>query len=461
MKIRKTDVIVIGAGTAGLAAYHAVRDAKARAILVDHGPLGTTCARVGCMPSKAALRAGRRFATADTLADWDAATRITMRDRLWREVRGLRDDLAGGTAETTRREVGRDLVMGRARFVAPDTIEVDGVRLQADAFVVATGSHPVIPPPLAHLGTSVAKGILTTDTLFSVRTLPKSLGLLGLGNIGIELGLAMARLGVRVVAVENKPWPAGIDDPVVARRAIETFGDELEMHLGAKGEVTRDGAQFRLAIGGATHRVDRVLAALGRKPNLDALALDEAGVTWGEDDDPPIDRHTLRLGRSTIFVAGDAHGDRPLQHEAVDEGRIAAHNALALIGGNPSRHPPRRTPLSIVFADPDVAQVGMRYADFERTRMVIGTGSGDHNGRSKILRAEGNLVRVYADRRDGTLLGASLVSAHGEHLAHLLALAIGRQLTASQMLEMPAYHPTVEEMLQTALKDVVKRCRSR
>ena len=172
MKIRKTDVVVLGAGTAGLAAYHAVRDAKRRAIVVDRGPLGTTCAREGCMPSKAALHAGRRFATADALLRPDPATRGRLRDRLWREVRTLRDDLAGGTAETTRRDLGRDLVTGHARFVAPDAIEVDGIRLEAGAFVVATGSHPMIPEDLARHGSSIATGILTTDTLFSMRTEP-------------------------------------------------------------------------------------------------------------------------------------------------------------------------------------------------------------------------------------------------------------------------------------------------
>ncbi len=457
MKTRKADVIVIGAGTAGLAAWHAVRDAGHRALLVDHGPLGTTCARVGCMPSKAALYAGRRFATANTLGHWDVAMQARVRDRLWREVRSLRDDLAGGTADTTRTVLGRNLVTGGARFVAPNAIEVAGVRLEAGGFVVATGSHPVVPPALARYGTSVARGILTTDSLFSLTRLPKSLGLLGLGAIGIELGLAMTRLGVRVVAVEQAPWPAGIADSVIARRAIEAFGSELDMSLGQEGEVTRDGTQFRLAIGNSTHRVERVLAALGRKPNLDSLDLDRAGVEWDGDDDAPIDPRTLRLGRSTIFVAGDANGDRSLQHEAVDEGRIAAHQALALVRGQALKRPRRRTPMSIVFSDPDIAQIGMRHDDVHRDRVVVGTGSGDHNGRSKIIGAQGNLVRVYADRRDGTLLGASLVSVQGEHLAHLLASAIDQKLTVDRMLAMPFYHPSVEEMLQTALKDAKKR----
>ena len=461
MKTRKADVIVIGAGTAGLAAWHALRHAKCRAILVDHGPLGTTCARVGCMPSKAALHAGRRFATANALAHWDRPTQALVRDRLWREVRAVRDELAGGTADATREEVGRNLVMGRARFVAPDAIEVDGLRLEARAFVVATGSHPVVPPVLARYGVGVATGILTTDTLFSLKRLPESMGLLGLGNIGVEIGLALTRLGVRVVAVEEKPLPAGIDDPVVAARAIETFGHELAMHLGTRGEVTRDGTRFRLAIGDTTHRVDRVLAALGRKPNLDQLALGRAGVAWDESEPAPIDPHTLRLGRSTIFVAGDASPVRPLQHEAVDGGHIAAANALAVAHGASPKKPPRRTPLSIVFSDPDVAQIGMRYADFDRDRMVIGTGGGDHNGRAKILGDQANLVRVYADRRDGRLLGASLVSTQGEHLAHLIASAIDCRLTADRLLDVPFYHPTIEEMLQSALKDVKKRIASR
>ncbi|MEO8935708.1 MAG: dihydrolipoyl dehydrogenase [Burkholderiaceae bacterium] len=457
MKTRKTDIVVIGAGTAGLAAYRALRDAGQRAVVIDHGPLGTLCARAGCMPSKAALHAARRFADASALARWDRAAREVQRDRLWREVRRLRDHLADGTADSTRDALGRSLVMGSARFIALDAVEVDGMRIEARAFVVATGSHPVLPDALARYGTSIARGVLTTDTLFSLKRLPATLGLLGLGNIGIEIGLAMARFGVKVVAVEKNPWPAGILDPVIAKRAIKTLGREMEMHFGATGHVTRDGSQFRLAIGDTMHRVERVLAALGRRPNLAGLALDRAGVTWDESDAPPIDPHTLRLGRTHIFVAGDASPDRPLQHEAIDEGRIAAANALSVAGDHAPQRPSRRTPLSIVFSDPDIAQVGMRHDEVHRDRVVVGTGSGDHNGRSKILGDEANLVRVYADRRDGTLFGGSLVSTQGEHLAHLLAWAVDQRLTVDRLLAMPFYHPTVEELLQTALKDVSRK----
>jgi dihydrolipoamide dehydrogenase len=147
-----------------------------------------------------------------------------------------------------------------------------------------------------------------------------------------------------------------------------------------------------------------------------------------------------------------------LMHEAIDEGVIAARGALHSLGdGIGEAVPARRAAMSIVFSNPDVAAVGTPYDRLDMSRTVVGTAQGAKNGRSRILGAEGNLVRIYVDRHSGRLLGAGLVAVQGEHLAHALAWAVQRGDTVETMLAMPYYHPSIEEMLQSALKDAAKQ----
>lgn len=341
---------------------------------------------------------------------------------------------------------------GTARFIGPDEIDVDGRRVRARAFVVATGSRPVVPPALAALG----ERLLTTDSLFDLDRLPRSVGIVGLGAIGLEMGLALSRLGVRVVAGDLLDTVAGIVDPAVRERALQRLGRELPMWLGHAMEAEAVSGGVRVSAGGEGETVEMVLAAIGRRPNIERLDLAQAGVAMDAKGRPQLDAATLRAGGTCVFLAGDVHPDRPLMHEAADEGLIAAQGALALLDGRSPAAAVRRVPLSIVFSDPDVAAVGLPF-DRLPAGAVVGTAEGSGNGRSRILGATDSLVRLYAERGSGTLVGASLIATHGEHLAHLLAWAIQRRESAAGLLEMPYYHPSVEEMLQSALKDLASR----
>lgn len=447
-----TDIAVIGAGTAGTTAFHEIRRAGAAALLVDHGPLGTTCARVGCMPSKAVLHAAHEAALLrrQALASGQDAPDA---NALWRRAIATRDMLAAGAAGRTRSAAGDDLLMGTARFVGPREIDVDGQRIRARAFVVATGSRPIVPPGLVDLGDR----LLTTDSLFELEDLPRSIGILGLGAIGLELGLALARMGVDVVAGDVRGTPGGVADPVVAERAKQHFSGELPMWLGPPLEARADAGGALLSNGEHSRHVEKVLAALGRRPNIETLELERAEAPLDARGAPAVDANTLRAGDSALFFAGDVHPDRPLMHEGVDEGVIAARGALALSGRHAPPLLPRRTGLSIIFSDPDLASIGTPFDALVAQDFIVGTAEGSGNGRSRILAAPDNLVRVYAERVSGRLLGASLMATHGEHLAHLLAWAVQRGETVASLLEMPYYHPSIEEMLQSALKDALRQ----
>lgn len=445
---------IIGAGTAGLNAMKEVQKAGKSFVLIDHGPLGTTCARVGCMPSKSVLHAGalwQSYAAPNAGARAAVIHAVSAND-LWHSAKRTYTMLYTGTADRTRVSAGDNLLMGNARFIAPDTLDVNGQRIRAQAFVIATGSSPVIPPFLD----SVKDRVLTTDSVFDLDELPASVGILGLGAIGLEIGLALARLGVRIVAADNQPQVGGISDPEIAKRAVKHFGgvNGLSMWLGRDITVrlVEDGVLF--SNGERTEKIEWLLAAIGRKPNHDELRLDLAGVALDASGKPFVDPATARSGTSALYFAGDVSAQRPLLHEAADEGLIAGWNA-ARHGATSAFH--RRVPLSIIFSDPDIAAIGVPFHELDLENTIVGSASGHTNGRSRLMSAEYNAVRIYADAQSGELCGATVFAAHGEYIAHLLAWAIQRGETAASLLEMPFYHPTVAEMLQSALSDIIRQ----
>lgn len=451
-----TDVAIIGAGTAGLYALREVRRAQRSFVLIDHGPLGTTCARVGCMPSKVALHlgalwAGRsRFEAAGISGQEALAIDL---EKSWARLRQQRDGFAGNAAASARRAAGEFLIEGRARFIEPNVLEVETATgrqlVRANAVVIATGSRPALPGWLA----PVAERTITTDQLFELQNLPRSVGILGLGTIGLEMGLALARLGAHVTAADIAPTVAGITDPVLAERAIAQFGQEMTLWLAASTSVSPTESGVLLRAGEREAEVDLLLAALGRRPNVEGLNLAAAGFAVDQRGLPLFDPETLQVGDWPVFIAGDANGHRALMHEAADEGAIAGYNAAR---DTPTRFR-RKVLLAIAFSNPDVVTVGARFEELDPERVLIGSAAGEANGRARILGAESSLLRVYADAQDGRLLGAAIMAVGGEHLGHLLAWAIQRGETAHSLLELPYYHPVLEEIVQSAIQDIARR----
>ena len=450
----RTDVAIIGAGSAGLYAMREVRQAGRSFVLIDHGPLGTTCARVGCMPSKVALHAGGLWAARKEIAGVGGLETLSLDTaRVWAALRQQRDHFASRPVKAARSMAGEFLLEGPARFREPGVLEVrlgDEVQIvRAGAVVIATGSRPVMPKWL----TAVAERTVTTDQLFELPALPKRVGVLGLGAIGLEMGLALSRLGVEVIGADVANTVAGIVDPAIGERAIARFGREITLWLGSEVSVWASGEEVLMRSGDRVAKVDLLLAALGRRPNVDNLNLAAAGITVDARGMPEFDRATMQIGDFPVFIAGDANGDRPLMHEAADEGAIAGYNAAR---AEITRFR-RKVAIGIAFSDPDVVSVGARLDQLDPQAIVIGSAAGDGNGRARILGGEESLLRLYADARDGKLLGAAMVATGGEHLAHLLAWAIQRGETAQSLLQLPFYHPVIEEMLQTALKEIAQK----
>lgn len=453
---QKVDVAIIGAGTAGLYALREVRRANKSFVLIDHGPLGTTCARVGCMPSKAALHAAELWAVRKEQAEYGVlATEKLKLDRqaAWSKVRNMRDEFASGAAENARKAAGEHLMMGQARFLKPNLLVVNTEHgeqyVEAQSVIIAVGSRPVVPDFLAPF----KEHIFTTDELFELETLPNRLGVLGLGAIGLEMGLTMARLGVQVVGADMADAIGGIKDPEIAQIAIQTLGKEFPMHLGAAAQLEAAQQGVNLKTAQNTIPVDKVLIALGRRPNLDRLDLDKAGFKLDARGQLNYDKNTLQVGDWPVFIAGDANSDRTLMHEAAAEGAMAGFNAVQRV---PQRFA-RKTPLAIAFTQPDIISVGASFGELDKDNLLIGQARSQANGRSRILSHDDGLLRIYARKDTGKLLGASMIGQRAEHLGQMLALALDQEMTVHQLLQAAYYHPVVEEMIQSALQDVARR----
>ncbi|NBQ69245.1 MAG: dihydrolipoyl dehydrogenase, partial [Nitrosomonadaceae bacterium] len=228
------DVIIVGAGSAGLAALREVRKYTQRFVIINDGPWGTVCARVGCMPSKTLIEAANAFQRRGTFEEFGirGGDRLTLDiSAVLRRVRRLRDDFVASTVKTTE-ELGERAISGRVHLLAPDRLEVNGTELRAHKIIIATGSRPVVPASWNGLGNR----LLTTDTLFEQETLPARMAVVGMGPIGAEMAQALSRLGIQVVAFGGKAI-AGLTDPQVIAVAADLFKKEFPLHMGEKAEL--------------------------------------------------------------------------------------------------------------------------------------------------------------------------------------------------------------------------------
>ncbi|HEX3096154.1 MAG TPA: dihydrolipoyl dehydrogenase [Usitatibacter sp.] len=458
----EVDVAVIGAGTAGLSAYRAAKAAGKRAVLIEGGPYGTTCARVGCMPSKlliAAAEAAHGIERARAFGVHAGPARIDGAEVMAR-VKRERDRFVGFVLEGVEAIAPAERLRGHARFVDAGTLEVEGgPRIATRAVVIATGSRPSVPPILQGLGDR----LVVNDDVFSWDTLPRSVAVFGPGVIGLEIGQALSRLGVRVVVLGRGGRVGPLTDPYVQRAAIAAFAADFMLDTDAHvSRVERVGGQVEVDYckpggAGCVERFDYVLAATGRVPNVDRLGLENTGLELDHRGVPVFDRATMQAGRSAIFIAGDAANDMPLLHEAADEGRIAGANAARFPAAAAGL---RRAPLAIVFTDPQIAIVGGGFARLHTPTLAAGEVSFDDQGRSRVMLRNRGHLRVYGEPSTGLFLGAEMAGPDAEHIGHLLAWALQSRMTVARMLEMPFYHPVIEEGLRTALRDLDHHMRS-
>ncbi|CAG4902253.1 dihydrolipoyl dehydrogenase [Paraburkholderia saeva] len=460
MKTVQTDVAIIGAGSAGLPAYRAAKAVGASAILIEGGPYGTTCARVGCMPSKLLIAAAEAAHAAAHTAPFgvhvDGTIRIDGREVMAR-VKGERDRFVGFVVESTEGIPEADRLIGYARFIDDGLLQVgDHAQVRARSVVIATGSSPYLPEMYRKLGDRA----IVNDDVFAWNDLPRKVAVVGAGVIGLELGQALSRLGVDVTVIGARGRVGPLTDPEVKAYAEKVFADGFRFFARAEVEaVSREGdsVRMRYRIGSDTSDVvedtfDYVLVTAGRRPNVAGLALGNTSLAVDQDGVPVYDPLTLQVGSHPVFIAGDVNNVLPLLHEAADEGKAAGTNAARFPDVAPLV---RRAPISVLFSDPGVAMVGARFVDLAPGSFVVGEVSFEDQGRSRIMLRNRGLMHVYVDKSTRRFLGAEWIGPDAEHIAHLLSWALQMKLTVDAMLEMPFYHPVVEEGVRTALRGAV------
>lgn len=462
MKQLDVDVAVIGGGTAGLGAYRAAKAHNAGVVLIEGGPYGTTCARVGCMPSKlliAAAESVHQIEKAPAFGVHPQGETLVNGREVMNRVKRERDRFVGFVLEGVDEIPADDKVSGYARFVDNHTLIVDDhTKITADRIVIATGSSPAYPPVWNELGDR----LIINDDLFEWDDLPESVAVFGPGVIGLELGQALHRLGVNIKLFGVGGQVGPVTDPEVMAYADNTFREEFYLDADVKVEsMKRIGNKVEIIFINQdnepeTFMVDYVLAATGRRPNVDKLDIGNTTVELDTRGVPVADHFTLQTSVDSIFIAGDASNQIPLLHEAADQGRIAGDNA----GRYPDiRAGLRRSSISAVFTDPQIAMVGETYKQLtERLGscgcFASGEVSFEAQGRSRVMLRNKGVLHVYGEQGTGRFLGAEMIGPNAEHLAHLLAWAHQNKMTISEMLDMPFYHPVIEEGVRTALRDL-------
>ncbi len=456
MKEREIDVAIVGAGSAGLYALKQARRHTENLVIFDGGELGTTCARIGCMPSKMLIHSSDNLAGArepDVSGDNIRPNSV----EIMRTLRERRDRMAEDVIRNNQRHFDKWLIRDYAAFREPMVLEAEDTAYRCRAIVLATGTSPILPPGWK----KVPGRIVTTDEFFELENLPEKILVVGAGVIGVEIGQALARMGKRVTIVEMTGSSAGISDPEVEQSFLTALRKSVDLRLRTKALL--EGANeeaVRVILEGedgkkAKDSFDLALVAAGRRPNFERLRLDLGGLARDRRGIPEFDPRTLRCREENVFLAGDCLGVRPFLHEAAVEGKLAGDNA-----GDPEnlRTRPEMVPIAITFTRPIVCSVGTRFADLP-AGAAIGS-AGMPNGRGVTDRIEDGLIRVYGDQKNGRILGAEMAAPAGEHLAHLLAALIHSGMTAADALALPFYHPTYEESLEDALLDLRKQLQS-
>lgn len=462
MKTINVDVAVIGGGTAGLGAYRAAKAYTDNVVMIEGGPFGTTCARVGCMPSKlliAAAESVHQIAKAPGFGVHPQGETLINGAEVMQRVKSERDRFVGFVVEDVDLIPEQHKRLGYAKFLDNNTLQVDEhTKVIAKRIVIATGSRPAYPAVWNELGDR----LVINDDVFSWDDLPRAVAVFGPGVIGLELGQSLKRLGVEVVMFGVGGQVGPLTDPNIMAYANKSFNEEFYLNADVKVEsMKRQGDEVEIKYldeSGEllTIKVDYVLAATGRRPNVDKIGLENTTLALDTRGVPTADYYTMQTSVSHIFISGDASNQIPLLHEAADQARIAGDNA----GRFPEiRAGLRRSVISAVFTDPQIAMVGETYKQITDRLGTCGcfeTGivSFENQGRSRVMLRNKGLLHVYAEQGTGRFLGAEMIGPNAEHLAHLLAWAHQQKMTISEMLDMPFYHPVIEEGVRTALRDV-------
>ncbi len=422
------NLVVIGAGPAGLVAARIAAALGARVALIERGLLGGDCLNVGCVPSKAIIRASRVIADLrDGLRyglaasdDIDTEFALTMR-----RMRHIRARISRVDAAVGLKRAGIDVFFGQARFLDASTLDVDGQRLHFRKAIVATGGRQQ-PPDIEGLA---AAGYLTVENVFELERLPKRLMVIGGGPLGTELGQAFCRLGTNVILVHDEAKFLPREERDAAQLLSDSMArDGVEIHLDtravrASGQGERTQVELLNSGNRQTLTVDDVLTGIGRVPNVAELDLGRAGVDFDAITGIDVDDH-LRTTNSRIFAAGDVCCEHRFTHVADASARLAVENALFVARKRMSR-------LTIpwcTYTDPEIAHVGLQVEDANRLGVPLKTYTVLMHEVDRAITdsEEQGFVKIHVREGSDCILGSTIVARHAGEMINEVTLAMQR-----------------------------------
>jgi pyruvate/2-oxoglutarate dehydrogenase complex dihydrolipoamide dehydrogenase (E3) component len=449
------DVIVLGGGSAGTSAAAAATKAGARTAMINDGELGGLCILRGCMPTKAMLATAHAIHEVNHLDVLGARLegrvvpdfRRIMERKQQKVLRFQRAKIMGIEAQDY------EVIFGRGRFEPGGGIRVDGRLLRAASYVVATGSVPMTLP----IPGIERVPVWTSDDVMRLETQPRALLVQGVGPIGLELAQFFARIGTKTLLVGRSPL-LHRSDLDCGRELYLALEREPRLDLAVPGQIeelrpTDQGLIARVRSGERIREfeADAMLMAIGRRAALDDLGLEHVGLeptTSGLDHDA-----SMRSANPQVYIAGDATGSYQILHLANQEGTVAGRNAA---GADPRLEMDYRLKMAVIFTDPPFAWVGASEAEARAAagEIIVGCASFPETGRAITMEVEHGLWKVFADPRDGNVLGSVILGPRADDLIHIISVIMHNRMKINEICELPWYHPTLSEVMLTLGRDM-------
>jgi len=465
------NLVVIGAGTAGLVTAAGAAGLGARVALIERRLLGGDCLNVGCVPSKCLIRSSR--AAVDVLGAEDFGIKIPEGvqvdfEKVMERMRRLRSRISVHDSAKRFQELGVDVFLGQARFISPDAVDVEGKTLRFKKGVIATGARAVVPPVP---GLNEA-GFLTNETVFNLTERPERLAVFGAGPLGCELAQAFQRLGSQVTIIEQAPQFLTREDPDAARILSDAFRKEgIDVRLNTRVDrVGLDGREktIHLKTDGKESIVvvDEILVGAGRAPNVEGLNLEAAGVVYDPRKGVTVNDR-LQTANPRIYAAGDVCLTHKFTHTADATARIVIQNAL-FMGRK------KQSAITIpwcTYTDPEIAHVGMYERDAKGKGIEVDTFI---RPLKEVDRAvtdgeEEGFVKVHVKKGTDQILGATIVARHAGEMISEITLAMAAGMGLSRIANVIHPYPTQAEAIRqtgdlynkTRLTPLVKSLMSR
>jgi pyruvate/2-oxoglutarate dehydrogenase complex dihydrolipoamide dehydrogenase (E3) component len=455
------NMVVIGAGTAGLVTAAGAAGVGARVALIEKGLMGGDCLNVGCVPSKGIIRSSRAFADAAGAGEFgvqvNGAVEVDF-PAVMERMRRLRAKISSNdSALRYREELGVDVFLGEGRFSGPDSVEVDGRTLRFSKAVIATGARAFVPP----IPGLEEAGFRTNETIFALTERPGRLAVIGAGPIGCEMAQAFRRLGSEVFLLNSHPQilvredrdAAAIIEKVFDREGIRRVMPCATNRVEREGEVRR----VYLECGGKERvlEVDEILIGVGRVPNVEGLGLEKAGVEYDRRRGVSVNDR-LQTSNRKIYAAGDISSRYQFTHTADAAARVVVQNAL--FWGSK-----KYSSLTIpwcTYTDPEIAHVGMYEKDAAEKGVAVDTFTVDMSDvdRAVLEGEEEGMVRVHVKKGSDTILGATIVARHAGEMISEVSVAMEGRVGLNALSGVIHPYPTQAEAIRKAA-DAYRRTR--